>query len=118
MSVWTGDSEASQIWSEVTRTSRKERKCTACGETIERGHKYVRVTSLYDARWQNVAVRCWRCELIYRHLQSIMPSDEEPEPNLDCGHTYERKWKRSPPEHIARLAFLTPDEAQRELMEQ
>jgi len=87
--------------------ARKPRKCDACDEVIAKSHFYHRETMLFDSQWENTN-RCLRCEAIYQHL-SIKMSKEDmaPRPALDCGEVYQ-----DPPESIARLAFITADEAQ------
>lgn len=82
----------------------------ACKETIPKGNTYHRVKSLYDGSWSSVE-RCERCEKIHSHLNTLMyETDEYPDSRLDCGHTYQERWGKEPPEEIAALAFALPGE--------
>lgn len=102
--------------------ARKEHKCHACKETIERGHLYIRHTLIY-AREVDVTVRCLRCDAIYQrlveiHRESNRVSDETDWPDLalNCGHEFKERWGREPPPELARLAFMTPAELQAEAL--
>lgn len=97
------------------RTSRKPRECEACGETILRGHKYYRESTLFQKRWESV-VRCVRCQKIYEHLCSRVGDDEWPDRKLSCGHSYEERYGEVPPDPIAALAFCTQTDAQKLLV--
>lgn len=47
--------------------ARKEHRCRACKETIERGHLYARHTLIYGGE-VNETIRCLRCDTIYQEL--------------------------------------------------
>jgi hypothetical protein len=100
--------------------ARKEHKCDACNETIKPGHKYVLEKSLYDGSWGQVK-RCARCEAIYKHLWAVEHAkknrdyNEGPQWDLRCGHDYKSVHGVEPPDEIAALAFMTPEEAQAKL---
>lgn len=94
--------------------ARKRHSCTACSEPIERGQRYVRFKALFDKRWDLVR-RCARCELIYRHLCSLLgESNLDVAPALDCGLSYEDEWGAQP-DAVARLAFVNSADVQGEL---
>lgn len=91
------------------RKARKEHKCCACHEMIRKGDHYHFLAGIWDgesfARFKHCA-RCWAI------LRALWAADAEPELHLDCGETWESALEGPVPEEVARLAFLTPDEAQ------
>ncbi len=98
----------------VNRTSqhraRKEWVCCACREVIARGQLYTYSFTIHDGQ-TNELRRCARCDAIYEHLCELhKDGDDWPDWELNCGHTYQERWEREPPEEIARLAFMTPAE--------
>jgi hypothetical protein len=105
--------------------ARKEHKCDACHEAIERGHLYVRHTLIFGGT-VDATVRCLRCDAIYQELVIIHRaanadpnSDcylEWPDLALNCGHEFKERWDREPPPELARLAFCTPAELQAEAL--
>jgi hypothetical protein len=50
--------------------ARKEHRCHACKETIERGHLYARHTLIYGGEVDET-IRCLRCDTIYQELVVI-----------------------------------------------
>jgi hypothetical protein len=103
------------VWEINHRKARKQHECAACHETIPIGHVYANHFSVFEGTAETVK-RCMRCELIYQHLCSIEEDpDFSPAQRLDCGHSYEENWCRPPPDHVAKLAFMTPEEIQLEL---
>jgi len=103
-------------YEETFPRARKEHTCGACGDRIPGGHRYARVFIRESADGDCYTVkRCLRCQHIHEHLRMIDPGSQWPDEELDCGEEYESHWGVPPPDSIARLAFLTPDEAQREL---
>jgi hypothetical protein len=122
VSVDCGDGERVDVDQERRQRARKEYKCNACKETIERGHLYVRHTLIY-AREVDVTIRCLRCDAIYQHLVEIhrehnrLTDDPEwPDLALNCGHEFKERWGNEPPLELARLAFMTPAEVQAEAL--
>jgi len=125
-----GDGEYADVWRQTTRRARKEHACSACHQTIERGHLYVEHVIIGGGDVDNLK-RCARCDAaIYQHLMALSSERREarrrgglgdfddfdqPMPALNCGHTYKEVHGVEPPEHIARLAFMTQDEMQREM---
>lgn len=70
MSVDCGDGEPIDVDNERRMRARKEHRCHACKETIERGHIYARHTLIYGGEVDET-VRCLRCDTIYRELVVI-----------------------------------------------
>lgn len=70
MSVDCGDGEPLDVDSQRRMRARKEHRCDACKETIERGHFYVRHT-LIHAGEVDETLRCLRCDAIYQQLVVI-----------------------------------------------
>lgn len=116
-----------------TVRARKEHRCHACKETIERGHLYTRHTVIWGGQVDET-IRCLRCDAIYQQLCEIhRASNEEnrrrarevhfgdydtawPDAALNCGHEFKERWGREPPPELARLAFMTPAELQAEAL--
>lgn len=97
--------------------ARRSHDCCACGETIRRGDVYMRRFICSDHH-PCTYKQCLRCSEITEHLlktHRTMDDDVGVALDLDCGHTYEEIHGEPPPEHIARLAFLTKDEMQAQL---
>lgn len=91
--------------------ARKDHKCSACHEAIRRGDLYSYSVFVFDGEI-SVVKRCARCETIYREVSERMDSYSVPAEKLDCGHTWQENFGEDPPPEIARLAFVTPEEAQ------
>ncbi len=70
MSVECGDGEPIDVDTQRTARARKEHRCDACKETIERGHLYVRHTLIYAGEVDET-IRCLRCDAIYQQLVAI-----------------------------------------------
>jgi hypothetical protein len=99
------------VWEESLRRARKEHKCDACHEPIQRGELYHATRSLFDGRW-DTTYRCARCETMYRFLQPLMARGEVCHEELDCGHEFTEVFNREPPPEVAALAFMSQAEAQ------
>lgn len=103
-----------------TRRARKEHRCDACRETIRVGDSYINEFTVYDGN-SDTTKRCLRCDAMLDAIQSRMidadidPHEEGVDRALNCGHTWNEDFREEPPEEVARLAFLTRDEAQAEL---
>jgi hypothetical protein len=106
-----GDCEPCEVWRETKRRARKEHKCSACKETIERTHFYIEHFSLFDGDIDTLK-RCIRCETIYQHLRDISDVDSPPMPRLDCGHKYRDCHSNPCPPEIEALAFALPKDFQ------
>ncbi len=70
MSVDCGDGEPVDVDTQRQVRARKEHRCHACKETIERGHVYVRHTLIYEGEVDET-LRCLRCDAIYQQLVVI-----------------------------------------------
>jgi hypothetical protein len=71
VSVDCGDSGEEVVVDNQRRVrARKEHRCHACKETIERGHLYVRHTLIYGGQVDET-IRCLRCDTIYQELVVI-----------------------------------------------
>jgi hypothetical protein len=104
-----GDGDYCAVHDSTWRKARKPHNCDACGESITPGRTYHRSAWPCDGSW-SVTLRCERCEAIFAHLTSRMSrADEYCNPELNCGHEYEERWREPPPE-IAALAFWLPGE--------
>jgi hypothetical protein len=108
MSVSCDDGDPAQAWNEKTQRARKPHTCSACKLTIRPGDTYTRDKLLYDGRW-DLVIRCARCQLIFEHLHPLCSAEgDAPARELDCGHDYNERWDRDPPEWLAALAFWLP----------
>lgn len=107
--------EACDVYRVEIRKARKEHRCMACKETIRVGDRYASVHIVFEGEASTVK-RCARCETIHRAIQAQWRSkgayEMWPAERLDCGETWEDEHGDPPPPEIARLAFLTADEAQ------
>lgn len=98
----------------VTRPrARKQHECCACELPIRTGDVYERIAFKWEGEFECLT-RCLRCCAIAKHLHTLMDGGEGVAYALDCGHEYEERWEVPPPPEIARLAFMLPDEIQRE----
>lgn len=104
------------------KTARIEHECACCSGKIRPGDVYQRVSWLCPetARYE-ATVRCARCQLLYLELRKLHRDEDirddygeemGVDPELACGHSFEKIFGRSPPEELARLAFATADEVQ------
>ena len=92
--------------------ARQPHRCVACHETIRPRDVYVRTFVVCEGEpsvWQH----CLRCNALLRALSDV--GAEDVDIRLNCGHTWEEQFGPCP-ESVARLAFLTADEAQVEIV--
>jgi len=102
-------------YTRTERKARKEHRCCACKETIERGHRYVYVTAVFEGT-VDVYKRCVRCEHIFQLLvDKLAGRDEWPDEDLNCGHVWGEDHDGDPPPEVAALAFLSQSEAQSQI---
>lgn len=95
--------------------ARKPHECCACHEAIRVGDLYARVFVLFDGE-KTTYKRCLRCQEMHGKLADILRRNEEwPDEELNCGETYDEHHGEPAPPELARLAFLSPDDAQAEL---
>jgi len=90
------------------RKARKPHRCYACREEIPAGHRYHVVVQIYDGdvtEFKHCA-RCWALAMEIMHMNGYVQWD------LNCGISWREAAGEDPPESVARLAFMTPDEAQ------
>jgi hypothetical protein len=95
------------------RRARKEHRCYACRETIRKADRYHVTAHIFEGRLETFK-HCARCYTILEALWSA--GAEAVDLGLDCGETWEDNFDECPPE-VARLAFMTRDEAQAMLAE-
>jgi hypothetical protein len=113
------DGYSNDVETESYHKARKEHVCCACGETIRKGDRYRKTFVVFEGDVDTYK-HCLRCATL---MDAISKRIRDGERNyeeavaweLDCGHTWQENFDEEPPEEIARLAFLTPDEMQREL---
>jgi len=86
------------------RKARKAHVCFACHEPISPGHYYHHSVMIFDGGI-DVYKHCARCWMMIEALWA--ETGEAVEFGLDCGETWE-----DPPDDVAALAFMTPEEAQ------
>lgn len=106
--------ERYEAYIETLRVARKAHVCAACAEPIAPGHRYYTIRIVYQGI--EGLKRCLKCQAIHEHLRGLEPGEMWPAEKLDCGEDYEEHWGGEPPAEIAALAFMTPEEAQRELV--
>ena len=106
--------ERYEVYDEQERKARLAHVCAACQEPIAKGHRYCSVFILFEGRASRVK-RCLRCQAIHEHLRELGEGETWPAERLDCGEEYEEDWGGPPPEEIAKLAFISADEAQEQL---
>ena len=102
------------VYDRNIRLSRKHRECCACGEAIKAGHRYCHIYAVGGGEVFHFD-RCLRCEAMFTAIKNRSESDEAIAECLDCGHTWDENFGEPPPPEISLLAFMSPDEAQREL---
>lgn len=88
--------------------ARHEHRCLACKETIRVGDRYARTFTVVDGDASSYK-HCLRCDAILLALDKA--GAEAVDVRLSCGHSWEENFGPCP-EQIARLAFVTRDEAQ------
>lgn len=96
------------LFSQRQVRARKEHACYACGETIRPGDRYLRTAQKDDGVFYDFH-HCLRCSAIMDAL--IEAGADSVQYNLNCGTRYEDAFGPIP-DSVARLAFMTPDEAQ------
>ena len=104
------------IHEKTLRKARKEHDCCACGRVIRPGQRYANVFTVYDGNAETFK-RCGACEATWVHLLSLCErlnretcDNLYPREDLGCGLKYQSEWGELPDE-IARLAFMTDEEA-------
>lgn len=93
--------------------ARKEHKCCACHESIHSGERYIRTWAVGDDGEDRTPERykhCLRCWAVLTAVRRERPDDAIAW-KLDCGEDWLDTIGELP-EEIARLAFLSHEEAQ------
>lgn len=111
------DAEVFRVYDEHATKARKAHACDACGETIAPSHVYTRVGIVDSDGNAETVKRCAKCQAIHKHLRALGDGMTWPAEKLDCGEEYESHHGQAPPDLIASLAFMTPEEAQARLGE-
>lgn len=106
--------ECYDVYDEHFPRARKAHVCSACEGPIRPGDIYARVGIVFQGEAESLK-RCLGCQRIHEHLRRLAVGEMWPDERLNCGEEYEDHWGEKPPEDIARIAFMTPDEMQREL---
>jgi hypothetical protein len=90
--------------------ARVEHRCCACKERIRPGDEYERTFVVYDGNAESFK-HCLRCIAMIDALGSALPPETSIAWRLDCGENW-LDTIGALPDHVAELAFITPDEAQ------
>ena len=103
-----GEPTESKLMSEWRR-ARKEHRCYACHETVRVGDRYHVNAGRWDGKVEDIkhCARCWTMGEEIGAMAGCWQYD------LACGVSWQDAFEEEPPPHVARLAFLTPDEAQK-----
>lgn len=100
------------IWDGTWPRARKSHSCQACAETIEPGHLYHRLASLYEGQWDHWK-HCRRCWAIFEAIVDKFRDDGAGpvavDLGLDCGESWKDVFGDVPPE-VEALAFALPGE--------
>lgn len=101
------NTEGPDAFTERWRTARAEHECCACRETIRVGDRYKHSSGVWDGNPASFK-HCARCAEVLDILVRENPDGVDLE--LNCGEVYEGDNPR-----MYELAFMTPEQAQREL---
>lgn len=92
--------------------ARKAHWCAACHETIPAGHVYHYGFHIDPDGEPLYCKHCLRCWAMFLEICGV--SKEPVAFDLDCGEVWEDTIGELP-EKVARLAFMSPEDAQKEL---
>lgn len=109
-----GIDEYYSFYEELYPRARLSHRCDACGDTIEPGHIYARVSWHFLGTIAGVK-RCLRCQKLHLHLREMGNGDSWPAERLDCGEKYSEHWGGEAPAEIQELAFKTGADLQPEV---
>jgi len=104
-----GEFEGSVRIESSWRKARKTHRCFACRREIRVGDRYHREFQEYEgeADFYKHCARCWAIvEALFENGAESVQWD------LACGTDWVAAFGDDPPENVARLAFVTLDEAQ------
>lgn len=68
MCMFDGNDDYSTIWDEQHRTARVAHCCEECGRRIERGERYLYVSSLFEGKWDHFRF-CAHCQVCQAWLR-------------------------------------------------
>jgi hypothetical protein len=107
------DADPVAAYKETWRKARKDHWCCACRETIPRGHLYHYCSFVFDGRGESLkhCARCWEIYLFISDAQDDPRASVNLE--LNCGMSWKDAFEEDPPEEVAALAFMTPEEGQK-----
>ena len=105
------DGEWSEPIADEWRRARKEHKCFACREIIKVGDRYHFVAQKDDAFF--TVKHCARCWAMGKAI--LEAGADSWQYDLRCGVSWQEAFGGDPPAEVERLAFLTREEAQKEL---
>ncbi len=93
--------------------ARKKHSCVACRETIRKGDRYRYTFQVFDGDSSSFR-HCLRCNAMISAIDREQTDpDHTTDAELNCGHTWEDVFEEPPPEEVARLAFMSRDDAQK-----
>lgn len=115
MSVDCTDGEPLTVENRRYRKARQEHVCCACKEKIRSGDVYRNWFIVFDGDAETYK-HCLRCARMYDEIAKRMDCDQAPDFKLNCGHSWQEVHCDEPPPEVARLAFMSPDDQQRELL--
>lgn len=104
------DLEYAEHSESVCRRARKDHRCSACGNTIPKGHKY-HIEKLFLGHNGGIDMykHCVRCSMMYELLRRTARPGDLIDLTLDCGEV----WDGPEDSPFQLLAFLTPEDGQR-----
>lgn len=103
-------SEFFDVQSSERVKARKAHVCCACSETIKPGHYYIRTFTVFEGAAESYK-HCLRCDKMLEELFRVVDGHVAVAFELNCGELWENNFGPVP-DHVARLAFLTQEEAQ------
>lgn len=98
------DGDGPEFWVDQVRRANKVHKCQACGERIDRGHRYEVISAKWDGSVETFK-RCLRCRAMARGLRDVL--GESIDVLLDCGADPMEPGKYP---QLDELAFWVPGE--------
>ncbi len=120
MSASCDDGESVTNYRSGHVVARVEHECACCPEPICPGDTHYRANWLFEGSYDTFR-RCARCHLLYLELVRLHEKEKirdeygdlmGVDPELNCGHSFEKVFGREPPDELARLAFMTRAEVQ------
>lgn len=106
-----GFDDAPECHRTVYRRACKEHDCYGCTRTITAGERYRVDSGVWDGDPSQYKY-CAACSLLIDAICGT-PGNEGFVHGFMCGHSWEEVFGEEPPERVARLAFVTVEEAQK-----